>query len=74
MLLKGISVTGFQMRDFGTHQRDELERNEAELMELLASGRVAPHIGASFPLAEAASALRYVADGHAVGKIVLEVG
>ena len=74
VLLKGISVTGFQIRDFGTHQRDELERNEAELMELLASGRVAPHIGASFPLAEAASALRYVADGHAVGKIVLEVG
>jgi len=73
VLLKGISVTGFQMRDFGTHQRDELERNEAELMELLASGRVAPHIGASFPLADAAAALRYVADGHAVGKIVLEV-
>ena len=74
VLLKGISVTGFQMRDFGTHQRDELERNEAELMELLASGRVTPHIGASFPSTEAAAALRYVADGHAVGKIVLEVG
>jgi len=73
VLLKGISVTGFQMRDFGTHQRDELERNEAELMELLASGRAAPHIGATFPLEEAAAALRYVADGHAVGKIVLEV-
>jgi len=73
VLLEGISVTGFQMRDFGTHQRDELERNEAELMELLASGRVAPHIGASFPLADAAPAPRYVADGHAVGKIVLEV-
>ena len=73
VLLKGISVTGFQMRDFGAHQRDELERNEAELMELLASGRVAPHIGATFPLEEAAAALRYVADGHAVGKIVLEV-
>jgi NADPH:quinone reductase len=61
------------MRDFGTHQRDELERNETELMELLASGRVVPHIGASFPLEAAAAALRYVADGHAVGKIVLEV-
>ena len=73
VLLKGISVTGFQMRDFGTHQRDELQRNEAELMALFASGRAVPHIGASFPLEEAAAALRYVADGHAVGKIVLEV-
>ena len=74
VLLKGISVTGFQIRDFGTHQHDELLRNEAELMALLASGRAAPHIGASFPLGEAAAALRYVADGRAVGKIVLEVG
>ncbi len=74
VLLKGINVTGFQMRDFGTHQADELERNDAELMDLLASGRVVPHIGASFPLAEAAAALRYVADGRAVGKVVLDLG
>ena len=74
VLLKGICVVGFQLRDFGTHQREELERNEAELMELLASGRVTPHIGATFPLEEAAAALRYVADGRAVGKIVVEVG
>jgi NADPH2:quinone reductase len=62
------------MRDFGTHQHDELERNDAELMELLASGRVVPHIGASFSLAEAAAALRYVADGRAIGKVVLDLG
>ena len=74
VLLKGINVTGFQMRDFGTHQHDELERNDAELMELLASGRVVPHIGASFSLAEAAAALRYVADGRAIGKVVLDLG
>jgi NADPH:quinone reductase len=73
VLLKGIWVTGFQMRDFGARQRDELVRNEAELMALLGSGRVAPHIGASFPLTEAAAALRFVADGHAVGKVVVEV-
>ncbi|HLM96036.1 MAG TPA: NADPH:quinone oxidoreductase family protein [Acidimicrobiales bacterium] len=74
VLLKGIWVTGFQMRDFGTHQPADLARNEADLIALLASGRVAPHIGASFPLSEAAAALRYVADGHAVGKIVIDVG
>jgi NADPH:quinone reductase len=73
VLLKGINVTGFQMRDFGTHQPDELERNDAELMNLLSSGRVVPHIGASFPLAEAAAALRYVADGRAIGKVVLDL-
>ena len=73
VLLKGINVTGFQMRDFGAHQHAELEQNDTELMGLLASGRALPHIGASFPLEQAAAALRYVADGRAIGKIVIDV-
>ena len=73
VLLKGITVSGFEMLSFMTHQGEEMMRNEAELMEMLASGRVRPHIGASFPLAEAAAALQYVADGHAIGKVVIDV-
>jgi NADPH2:quinone reductase len=73
VLLKGVQVLGFQFRDFGIHHADEMERNEAELLALLASGRIVPHIGATFDLAEAAAALRYVADGRAIGKVVLRV-
>jgi NADPH:quinone reductase len=73
VLLKDVWVTGFQMRDFGIHQGAEMRKNEIELMALLASGRAFPHIGAAFPLEQAAAALRYVADGHAIGKIVLDV-
>ena len=40
---------------------------------LLADGRAVPHIGATFPLAEAAAALQYVADGRAIGKVVIDV-
>jgi NADPH2:quinone reductase len=73
VLLKGVRILGFQMRDFGSREPDESERNERELLALLASGSVVPHIGASFALEEAAAALRYVADGRAVGKVVLDV-
>jgi NADPH2:quinone reductase len=73
VMLKGVQVLGFQIRDFGTHQADEMARNDTELMELLASGRVVPHIGASFTLDEAPAALRYVADGRAIGKVVLDI-
>jgi NADPH2:quinone reductase len=73
VLLKGVTIVGFQFIDFATHHGDELVRNEAELLDLLASGRVVPHLGARFPLEEAAAALRHVADGKAVGKVVLEV-
>jgi NADPH2:quinone reductase len=73
VLLKGVQILGFQFLDFATHLPDELERNERELLGLLASGRAYPHIGASFALSDAAAALRYVADGRAVGKTVLDV-
>jgi NADPH:quinone reductase-like Zn-dependent oxidoreductase len=71
VLLKGIQIVGFQMRDF--IGGPEVERADRELLALLGSGRVVPHIGASFPLDEVVSALQYVADGNAIGKILLDV-
>jgi NADPH2:quinone reductase len=73
VLLKGVTVMGFQFIDFATHHPDEMARNERDLLQLLADGRIVPHIGATFALDDAAAALRYVADGHAIGKVVLEV-
>jgi NADPH2:quinone reductase len=73
VLLKGVHVLGFQFIDFATHRADERRRDEAELLELLASGRAHPHIGASFELEQAPEALAYVAEGRAVGKVVLDV-
>jgi NADPH:quinone reductase len=74
VMLKGCKILGFQIRDLTTNAPDAVRRDEAELRELLASGKVAPHIGASFKLSEAAAALRHVADGKAIGKVVLSVG
>jgi NADPH2:quinone reductase len=75
VLLKGCQILGFQFRDFAAHAPpDELARNEAALFDLLAAGRALPHIGATFKLAEASAALRHVADGKAIGKVVLAIG
>jgi NADPH2:quinone reductase len=73
VLLKGAKILGFEFRGFARHAPEALRRNEAELLRLLEQGRVSPHIGASFPLAEIAAALRHVADGKAVGKLVVDV-
>ena len=73
VLLKGIKILGFQFRDFAAKAPDESRRNEDELLELLASGAMRPHIGASFSLDEVAAALRWVADGRAVGKVILDL-
>ncbi len=70
ILVKGVTVLGFQLQDVPA---DEFDRNEAELRELLVTGRILPHIGAIFPLAATASALRLVADGKAVGKVLIDL-
>lgn len=74
VLLKGVTVLGFQFVDFATHRADDLARDEAELFALLGDGRVMPHIGASFPLDQTAQALAHVAAGEAIGKVVIDVG
>jgi NADPH:quinone reductase len=74
VLLKGVTIAGFQFRDFSLHLPDELARNEDELLDLFGSRRVAPHVGATFALDDVGAALRYVADGRAIGKVILDVG
>lgn len=70
VLIKGVTVQGFQ---FGDIPAAELDRNDRDLRELLATGVIRPHIGAVHPLDDVAAALRQVADGRAVGKVVLDI-
>jgi NADPH:quinone reductase len=74
VLLKGCRILGFQLRGFAANEPDETRRNEAELRALFAQGRAFPYIGATFTLDQTAAALRHVADGKAVGKVVLDIG
>lgn len=71
VLVKGVQVLGFQFQDVPP---DEFARNDTELRALLVDGRIRPHVGAVYPLAEAVAALRQVADGRAVGKVLIELG
>jgi NADPH2:quinone reductase len=73
VLLKGCTVLGFQFIDFATHEPESFARNEEELWSLLADGLVVPHIGASFDLAAIVDALRLVADGNAIGKVIVDI-
>jgi NADPH:quinone reductase len=70
VLVKGVQVLGFQFQDVPPA---EFVRNEDELRELLVTKKVAPHIGAVYPLAGTSRALRQVADGKAVGKVLIDL-
>ena len=71
VLLKGVAVLGFEMRTFGLHRPADEARDRAEVLDLLATGRISPHVGAEFALGDVAAALRHVADGKAVGKVLV---
>jgi len=73
VLLKDVVIRGFEFRSFMTNYAEAAHRDEAELMELFATGKLAPHVHATFELAETAAALAYVADGKAIGKVVITV-
>jgi NADPH:quinone reductase len=73
VLLKGVHILGFEFLSFAAHAPEDVRRNEDELTSLLATGRIVPHIGAAFALEDAPAALRHVADGKAVGKVVIDV-
>jgi NADPH:quinone reductase len=71
VLLKGVIVKGFEIRTFGQHAPEAMQRDSRELHELYASGRVRPYIGATYSLDDAAQALRDVADRKAIGKVLI---
>lgn len=52
-----------------TENHDDIEA----LAELIGSGKVTPIIDRTYPLIEAADAVRYLEEGHAAGKIVIMV-
>jgi NADPH:quinone reductase-like Zn-dependent oxidoreductase len=43
------------------------------LKELIEAGKITPVIDRTYPLSEAAEAIRYLAEGHAAGKVVVTV-
>lgn len=73
VLLKGITVCGMEIRTFTGDRPEDSARDMQELTQMFAEGTVRPYIGARFPLADAAAALRYVADRKAIGKVVLDI-
>jgi NADPH2:quinone reductase len=73
VLLKGVSVLGFDQRSFAANRPDLRQRDQAELLDLLATGQLRPRVTASFPLDQVREALQTVADRRVLGKAVVRM-
>jgi len=72
-LLKSCQIVGVFWGAFTAREPARNEANIAELFALYAAGRIRPRVSAHFPLADAAQAIRHLADRKAIGKVVVTV-
>lgn len=66
-------LSGFTRQRLKPFLSVEKRKDLLTLADLLATGQVTPVIDRTYPLDEAADALRYVAAGHTRGKVVVTV-
>ena len=75
IMVKRLTVTGSTMRPRTTAEKGAIAAElEAKVWPLLAEGRSAPRIHATFPLTEAAEAHRLMESSTHIGKIMLRTG
>lgn len=70
-LLKGNSIVGVFWGRFTQEEPEKHKENFARIVDWAAEGKIDPIIQRSFPLADGADALQWVADRRAIGRVVV---
>lgn len=70
-LLKGCSIVGVFAGAFMMHEQKKSYKNSLQLFQWFQEGKIQPHLHATYPLEEAASAFREIMDRKAMGKVVV---
>lgn len=73
-LLKGASLVGVDLRQFGEFEPVRAEANRVEIFDLAARGILTPAIAKSYPLEAFREAMADAAGGRSAGRIVLTMG
>jgi NADPH2:quinone reductase len=71
-LIKQYSIMGVRAGEYGRQFPEKGRENMAAIMQLLAEGKIRPHVHARFPLSRAVDAMRTLQDRSVIGKTVIE--
>ena len=71
VLLKGCEIVGVFWTSFAEREPDKHRANTEKLFTWIQDGKLAPHIHATFPLAETATALSLIEDRKVTGKVIV---
>ena len=70
-LLKGCDIVGVFWGSFVERDPAGHRANTAQLLSWCAEGKLSSHVHATYPLAEAATALKAIASRQVMGKVIL---
>jgi NADPH2:quinone reductase len=73
-LLKGASLVGVDIRQFGEFEPDLADANKSSVFALAGQGVLRPHVAKVFPLEQFREAMEVAASGKTAGRVVLEIG
>ena len=73
LLLKNSSVVGVAWGEYVRHDHEMPQRVGRALADMWGAGKLHPIVGASYPLEQAADALREIESRRAIGKVVLTI-
>jgi len=71
--LRALGLSLFVSQKLGTYISSENADDLMALRELIEAGKIKPVIDRTYPLSDVATAIRYLVEGHARGKIVITV-
>ncbi len=71
LLVKNISVLGLYWGGYAKFRPDIMRGSLEALMTMYAKGQIKPHVGATYPLAQAAEALELLRARKSTGKVVV---
>jgi NADPH2:quinone reductase len=70
-LLKGCSIVGVFWGDWSRREPQAFAESVRQLGAWFREGKLKPHVSATYPLAQAAEALKLMAERNVKGKVVL---
>ncbi len=73
LLVKNVAAVGFYWGSYRRHDPERVRRSFARLFAWWEEGRLRPHVGATFPLADAGAALAELEARRTTGKVVLTI-
>ena len=71
--IEGLMLSPFMSQKFGMFEADLNKEDLATLSDLMQSGKVTPVIDRQYGLSEVPAAIRYLEEGHARGKVVIDL-